>query len=261
MSPTVWAARGERATYLLRETPHAEELLVFYIRLTKIQAGVAGKVPSAAWAQALAAQGGAPALRPEGLPREAMLDLLDTFLGDVTEVGTDVIAEGARALLDTDAAGRMAALTGAVGFHARAFLEAVWTTLAPTLDRGGEHGGGSHCPACGSLPVAAVLQDLPEALGARSLLCPLCGIGWRIDRLRCAACGETSADRIELHEAESVPWVRLDECLTCRRYLKTIDLRRRGDAVPVVDELATIELDLWARDRGLTKVRTNVLEL
>jgi FdhE protein len=58
-----------------------------------------------------------------------------------------------------------------------------------------------------------------------------------------------------------VPHVRLEECGTCRRYLKTVDLRRRGDAVPVVEELATIELDLWAREKGLTKLHTNVFGL
>jgi formate dehydrogenase maturation protein FdhE len=34
---------------------------------------------------------------------------------------------------------------------------------------------------------------------------------------------------------------------TCRRYLKTVDLNKNGLAVPVVDELATIPLDLWAK--------------
>ena len=55
--------------------------------------------------------------------------------------------------------------------------------------------------------------------------------------------------------------MRLEECRTCRRYLKTVDLRERGDAVPVVDELATIEMDLWARDKGLEKLQLNILEL
>jgi formate dehydrogenase maturation protein FdhE len=43
--------------------------------------------------------------------------------------------------------------------------------------------------------------------------------------------------------------------------MKTVDLRKRGDAVPLVDELATVELDLWAQERGLTKMRVNVLGL
>ncbi len=30
---------------------------------------------------------------------------------------------------------------------------------------------------------------------------------------------------------------------------------------PLVDALATVELDLWAREQGLTKIRANVLGL
>ncbi len=61
--------------------------------------------------------------------------------------------------------------------------------------------------------------------------------------------------------AESVAHVRIDECKTCERYLKTVDLRVKGDAIPLVEEVATVELDLWARDRGMTKLRANVLGL
>ena len=89
----------------------------------------------------------------------------------------------------------------------------------------------------------------------------VCSTEWRIDRLRCVNCGETNADQLLVHNAESIPHVRLEECRTCRRYLKTVDLRERGDAVPVVDELATIEMDLWARDKGLEKLQLNILDL
>ena len=44
-------------------------------------------------------------------------------------------------------------------------------------------------------------------------------------------------------------------------YLKTIDLTKNGLAVPVVDELAAIHLDLWAVDKGYTKLRPNLLAL
>ena len=45
----------------------------------------------------------------------------------------------------------------------------------------------------------------------------------------------------------------------CRCYIKSVDLRADGDAVPVVDDIATVELDLWARERGLAKVSPNLL--
>jgi formate dehydrogenase maturation protein FdhE len=40
--------------------------------------------------------------------------------------------------------------------------------------------------------------------------------------------------------------VRADVCDTYRTYLNCIDLTKTGLAIPVVDELATIPLDLWA---------------
>lgn len=98
-------------------------------------------------------------------------------------------------------------------------------------------------------------------LGSRSLVCSLCATEWRFPRLTCAHCGETKADQLLAHTAESVAHVRVDECKSCSQYMKTVDLRKRGDAIPLVDELATVELDLWAQERGLTKMRVNVLGL
>ena len=40
-----------------------------------------------------------------------------------------------------------------------------------------------------------------------------------------------------------------------------VDLRAQGDAFPLVDELAAVELDIRAQEQGLTKLRTNVLGL
>jgi FdhE protein len=42
-------------------------------------------------------------------------------------------------------------------------------------------------------------------------------------------------------------------------YIKAVDLSRNGLAVPVVDELATVSLNLWAEEHGYTKVQLNLL--
>ena len=146
-------------------------------------------------------------------------------------------------------------------FHARAFLEALVTSLAAVDGREMSSWSEGRCFECGAPPGVAVLRDLADALGSRSLVCSLCATEWRFTRLTCPHCGETEADRLLVHTAESVAHVRVDECRTCERYHKTVDLRVQGNAVPVVDELATVELDLWAQDRGLRKVRANVLGL
>lgn len=46
---------------------------------------------------------------------------------------------------------------------------------------------------------------------------------------------------------------RVEECETCGCYLKTVDLRKDGLAVPVVEDVATVELDVWAEERGLRR--------
>jgi formate dehydrogenase maturation protein FdhE len=53
--------------------------------------------------------------------------------------------------------------------------------------------------------------------------------------------------------------MRIDACAACSRYLLSIDLGRDPRAVPVVDELAAIPLDLHAADRGFTKVIPNLM--
>lgn len=263
----MWAARRARAAQLLREAPHAEQLLVFYVQLTEIQERVAQRVPVDAWLARVPSEAGMPPrLGVERIPPQELVALFEGFLDGLTSVGTDVIQAGSLALLADNAATRLGPLTQRTGFHARAFLESVMTTLAnapvqahdPRMITGSEAG---RCFRCGSLPVLAVLRDQPEVMGARSLVCSLCATEWRFDRLRCAHCGERGAENLVVHNAESVPHVRLDTCRTCDRYIKTVDLRQRGDAIPVVDELATIELDVWARDRGLAKLQPNVLEL
>jgi FdhE protein len=49
--------------------------------------------------------------------------------------------------------------------------------------------------------------------------------------------------------------VRIDACDTCRAYVKTFDLRERGgkDVVPLVDDVATLTLDVWAHEQGLQR--------
>lgn len=123
-------------------------------------------------------------------------------------------------------------------------------------------GGGdarAACPYCGAAPLAAVLRDEPEVKGRRTLLCSLCLTEWTFPRTRCPACGEERAEKRPHHVAESWPHVRLEECGSCRTYVKAIDLRETGLAVPVVDELASVELDLWAGEQGLAKLRANLL--
>ena len=55
------------------------------------------------------------------------------------------------------------------------------------------------------------------------------------------------------------PHLRIASCSTCNRYLIEVDMARDARAVPEVDELAALPLDLYAADQGLTKVTPNLM--
>ena len=101
-----------------------------------------------------------------------------------------------------------------------------------------------------------------EALvtGPRHLVCARCGSAWIHPRMVCAGCGEATASRLQVYgEGELLPHLRVDACDTCHGYLVGVDLRRDAAAVPVVDELAALPLDLFAKEHGLTKLVPNLM--
>jgi len=149
-------------------------------------------------------------------------------------------------------------------------LEALATSASPLRDpipaplAAEGQGGGSphHCPACSGLPQLSYFAISGETLvsGPRYLLCSRCATSWVFSRMTCAACGEATGARLPIfQEQERFPHIRVDSCQSCHKYLLTFDLRRDTRAVPVVDELAALPLDLYAIDQGLTKITPNLL--
>jgi FdhE protein len=148
-----------------------------------------------------------------------------------------------------------------------------------------------HCPSCGGPPqlsyVAIAGEDL--AAGGRFLLCARCHAGWGYARMTCPGCGEDSSSRLPIFSEEGTtsgergsvvrgllgklgdgggsehwavfPHVRIEACETCRQYLLSIDLASDPAAVPIVDELAALPLDLYARERGYRKIIPNLVGL
>ena len=270
-----WRVRRARAVHLLGQTPHAEEILTFYVGLTEAQESLADHVPVGDWSELVRSpEGELPRLRVEGLPLDELALPFRDFLSRVAEFGTEIIKTGAQALLSGDDNHRLEPLHAALGawgkaeetvddyyFYARAFLEPVITAIAQADSSQPTDWTQNFCFACGGPPQVAVIRDLPDAVGSRSLVCSMCATEWRFRRLTCPHCGEIEADKLPVHTAESITHVRVDACSTCSRYIKTVDLRKRGDAVPLVDELAAVELDIWAQEQGLTKLPVNVLGL
>ncbi len=115
---------------------------------------------------------------------------------------------------------------------------------------------GAACPACGGQPQAsAIAEESGEFMAGspRSLVCGRCATWWPYPRITCALCGEEDSRLIESFLVEGRRSVRVDSCATCRGYIKTFDLREPGavEIVPLVDDVATLTLDVWAQQRGL----------
>jgi FdhE protein len=143
-----------------------------------------------------------------------------------------------------------------------------------------------HCPDCGGPPQLSFFSRSTDDLasGPRLLACARCGATWGYPRMTCAGCGEDSSAKLNVFgergttsgERGSVvrglpggapasaehavfPHMRIEACDSCRRYLLSIDLAIEPAAVPPVDELSAIPLDLYARERGYTKIITNLM--
>ena len=152
-------------------------------------------------------------------------------------------------------------------FFARVVLQPYAEALARLGRRPAERGlestpGRAECPFCGGPPQVSVLRrDSGSDGGGRELVCALCSTSWALRRILCVHCGEEDEHRLKYFHTPAFDHVRVDSCDTCLHYVKAVDLARLGIAVPVVDEVASGALDIWAHEHGLTKVEVNLVGL
>jgi FdhE protein len=140
----------------------------------------------------------------------------------------------------------------------RLFLQPYAEYLAGHSEWTSRDSTASTCPLCGSKPLVGALRPEGDG-GKRSLICSLCAMEWEYGRIACAACHEEDPHKLAVYSAKEFDYMRVEACETCRRYIKTVDLTKNGHAVPVVDELAFIPLDLWAAEHGYQKIYPNLL--
>jgi formate dehydrogenase maturation protein FdhE len=117
---------------------------------------------------------------------------------------------------------------------------------------------GRACPACGGLPqVSVIAEESGEFMGGspRSLVCGRCAGWWTFPRATCAWCGQDDPRRLASYIPDGNRSVRIDSCEVCSVYVKTFDLRQAGaqEIVPLVDDVATVALDIWAYEQGLRR--------
>jgi FdhE protein len=117
---------------------------------------------------------------------------------------------------------------------------------------------GSSCPLCGAPAQASVIaEESGEFMGGspRNLVCARCATWWSFPRATCPICGQDDPRSVSGFLRPDNRVVRIDGCETCHGYVKTFDLRQVGarDVVPLVDDVATLSLDLWAQEHGFER--------
>jgi formate dehydrogenase maturation protein FdhE len=115
------------------------------------------------------------------------------------------------------------------------------------------------CPFCAT-PVVSLLREAGHG-ARRSQVCGVCLAESAAPRLGCPACGEQRVEVLPIFRSDATEPARIDACDTCRAYTKTIDMTRDASACPIADDVASISLDLWAREQGYHRARPNLLRL
>ena len=108
-----------------------------------------------------------------------------------------------------------------------------------------------YCPVCGGMPLLAYLEEGGKRFGT----CSVCEFTWPLPRFVCPYCENTDQQQFRYFFTEKEKGLRLEVCEACKHYLKIIDLREwRVDPLPLLDDLVTTHLDLWARNKGYQRI-------
>ena len=115
------------------------------------------------------------------------------------------------------------------------------------------------CPCCGGPAwIAWRRAGSGDEAAQRFLGCGICGSERPLGRIACAACGETAPDKLAVFQTERHPGMRLEACDACLRYVKSIDLTVDGRAIPEVDDLCSLSMDLWAVEQGYERLEPSL---
>jgi len=267
MSQSSRQRRIVRTEGLASQYPSAAEVLRFFAAVARFQdesycsaeKALNNQEQSISFAQPLAA---------------GVVERFPGFLSLVEGIGPDPVAAAARELRNQTANRhrdlldafwtRAGALMGDKEFFARAFLQPYAEFVRECAEKfaGKQQRGPTPClcPFCACRPGVGVLRPLGDG-GQRSLVCSFCLGEWEFRRIVCPRCGEEDHSQLPVYTAEEFEHVRVECCDSCRNYIKTVDLTRNGLADPVADEIASIPLDLWAREHGYTKLQVNLMLL
>jgi FdhE protein len=187
-----------------------------------------------------AANGGAPGffgLRGASFPAGRVLALFSAAL------------EGDERALDTVAADVQIPaepLRALAGLLPIPFLHACARAWDSEVSAGWRQG---YCPVCGAWPALAEICGVERS---RFLRCGRCGSGWQALHLSCPYCGTVDHNELASLVAEDgASKSSIETCRRCHGYVKSFTrLRATAPRQVMLDDLASVELDLAAAERG-----------
>ncbi len=266
MPENEWQRRIARAEELGSQHRFAAEILRFYAAIARFQGRLYDEL-SNSHTRANQASGFAQPLPPEHTRR------FESFLSVVEGSGPGALRQAAAEIRNGGADSHLKLLSvfwngneyaslapGPEEFFARAFLQPYAAHIRCGLTQQWSAPTPFVCPFCKRKPGVGVLRPLGEG-GKRSLVCSFCLAEWEFRRIVCPGCGEENHANLPVYAAEELTHVRVEACDSCKIYIKTVDMTKTGRAEPVVDEIASIALDLWAQKQGYAKLQPNLLQL
>jgi formate dehydrogenase accessory protein FdhE len=270
---TEYDARIRRADYLASQHPFAAEVLRFYSRIAEFQKVFQFDLKKDLGGQLNGRMPGALRLNLPGVGNAGLLfSRMDSFLSLLERFAPGALAAVARQISELDhrstvelleaywqVGGTNDQLIGAFAqFIPRAFAQPLAELLAARAAAPPALGTQHSCPLCGGQPLLGVLRPEGDG-GKRCMTCSFCLQEWDFRRIYCPACGEEDDKKLPVYVAEQFPHIRVEACETCKVCVRTIDLTKDGNAVPIVDDLAAIPLTLWSQEHNYTRLQPNLL--
>jgi FdhE protein len=240
-----------RLAELRRERPEWERWFALHEVVLDVAGDPAWEAAAAAAELRVAREPGAPLL--QGATLSLAGPVVQAFLRRLlaaAEFGDEPADTGAliAAAVNQDAS-LDPALAVAAGWAAMPVLRSLNRRFGGTAAAGWEHG---YCPVCGAWPAMIEQRGLERE---RRLRCGRCGADWGAIAHRCVFCGENDHNRLGALVADETGEARrIETCGTCHGYVKVLAALRPASSDELsLDDLATIELDLAALERGFRR--------
>ncbi len=107
-----------------------------------------------------------------------------------------------------------------------------------------------YCPVCGSMPELSLFEEN----GKRFLVCGFCGHKWGSKRIYCPFCENSNHETLQYYDIDSEEEYRVDVCEKCKKYIKTIDIKKTSRTVyPPLEIRSTPYIDVKLEEMGYKK--------